>query len=57
MNKEEEDIRMACFLQSKDYKEETWMTEEIQYIRWVNAGRPQPYNIVEVEGFKPIHKD
>ena len=47
----EEDRRMAAFLQSKDYKDESWMTEEIQYTKWVEAGRPVYYEPFKIKGF------
>jgi len=48
----EEDRRMAAFLQSRDYKDESWMTQEMLYYRWVEQGAPRQYYVPKVEGFR-----
>jgi len=47
----EEDKRMAAFLQSKDYKGESWLTEDLLYQKWVEAGRPVQVYIPVIGGF------
>ena len=49
---EEEDRRMAAFLQSKDYGEESWMTDEIMYQKWVQSGAPVQIFVPKVRGFQ-----
>jgi len=54
VDEDEEDKRMAAFLQSKFYGDEDWRTEEVYYTEWVQAGRPiDPKTLepVKVEGF------
>jgi len=45
------DKRMAAFLASKNYKGATWMTEEIEYTRWVEEGRPMYMEPIVITGF------
>ena len=49
----DEDRRMAAFLASRNYKGETWKTQEMLYYDWVEAGGLMTVDrSVRIKGFE-----